>query len=83
MPTIEEVRKVKNKYEKELMNKAGVVGCSIGYKQINVKKTDKLSIVCYVKEKKKEVDLKSKDIIPKKIDGILIDVVESGEFKAM
>jgi len=83
MPTIEEVRKVKNKYEKELMNKTGVVGCSIGYKEIDGKKTDKLSIVCYVKKKKKEEELKTKNIIPEEIEGIQTDVVESGEFKAM
>lgn len=83
MPTIEEVKKVKEKYEQELMNKAGVVGCSIGYKHTGGKKTDKLSIVCYVKKKKKEEDLKSKDIIPREIEGIPTDIVESGVFKAM
>jgi hypothetical protein len=65
------------------MNKAGVVGCSIGYKEIDGKKTDKLSIVCYVKNKKKEKDLKIKDIIPREIEGIPTDVVESGELKAL
>ncbi len=80
MPTIEEV---KEKYEQELMNKAGVVGCSIGYKQIGGKKTDKLSIVCYVKKKKKEEDLKVKDIIPREIEGVPTDVVESGELKTL
>ncbi len=83
MPTIEEVKKVKEKYAPGLMNKAGVVGCSIGHKQIGGKKTDKLSIVCYVKEKKREEDLKSKDIIPKEIEGIPTDVIESGDFKAL
>lgn len=83
MPTIEEVKKVKEKYASELMNKAGVVGCSIGYKQSGGKKTDKLSIVCYVKKKKREEDLKIKDIIPREIEGIPIDVVESGELKAL
>jgi hypothetical protein len=83
MSTIEEIKKIKEKHEQELMNKTGVVGCSIGYKEINGKKTDKLSIVCYVKEKKKEADLKSKDIIPREIERIPTDVVESGEFKAM
>jgi hypothetical protein len=83
MPTIEDIRKIKEKYEQELMSKAGVAGCSIGYKQTGGKKTDKLSIVCYVKNKKKEADLNSKDIIPGEIEGIPTDVVESGEFKAL
>jgi hypothetical protein len=83
MPTIEEIKKIKEKHEQELMSKAGVVGCSIGYKHIDGKKTDKLSIVCYVRKKKKVEDLKIKDIIPEEIEGIPIDVVESGELKAL
>jgi len=83
MPTIEEIKKIKEKYEQELMRKDGVTGCSIGYKKIDGKKTDKLSIVCYVKKRKKEEELKRKDIIPREIEGIPTDVVESGEFKAM
>jgi hypothetical protein len=83
MPTIEKVKKIKEKHERELMSKAGVVGCSIGYKEIDGKRTDKLSIVCYVKEKKREEKLKRKDIIPEEIEGIPTDVVESGDFKAI
>jgi len=83
MQTIEEIKRVKEKHEQELMNKNGVAGCSIGYKEIGGKRTDKLSIVCYVKEKKTEENLKRKDIIPGEIEGIPTDVVESGEFKAM
>ena len=83
MPTIGEIKQIKEKYEKELMKKDGVVGCSIGYKYTGGKKTDKLCIVCYVKKKKKEEDLKSEDIIPREIEGIPTDVVESGRFKAV
>jgi len=83
MSTIEEVKKVKEKHEQELMSKAGVVGCSIGYKQIDGKKTGKLSIVCYVKKKKKEEGIKIKDVIPTEIEGIPTDVVESGELKTL
>lgn len=83
MVTIEEVRKVKDKHESELMKKSGVVGCAIGYKNVGGKKTDELCIICYVKKKKSEEKLKKKDIIPKKIEGISIDVVESGEIQAL
>ena len=40
MATMEEVRRVKERREAELMQKAGVTGCAIGYKQVNGKKTD-------------------------------------------
>lgn len=77
------VKEVKNKYESELMKKEGVVGCAVGYKSINGKETNTLSIICYVKKKKGENELTKKDIIPKEIEGIPTDVVESGNFYAL
>jgi len=83
MPTMEEVRKVKENHEKELMKKYGVTGCAVGYKYIEGKKTNRLCIICYVKEKKTKEKLKKKDMIPKLIEGIPTDIVESGEFQAL
>ena len=83
MITMEDVKRVKKKYEAELMGKAGVIGCAIGFRYVDGKKTDELCIVCFVKEKKPEEKLKKKDIIPKTIEGVKIDVVESGELRAL
>lgn len=83
MVTLEDVKRIKEKYEAELMKKQGVVGCAIGYKNTNGKKTNRLSIICYVKKKKSKEKLKKKDIIPEEIESIPIDVVESGEFQAL
>jgi argonaute-like protein implicated in RNA metabolism and viral defense len=82
MVTLERVREVKKKHEAELMKKSGVVGVAIGYKYIDDRKTNQLCIVCYVVEKKKEKDLKTEDIIPEEIEGVPIDVVESGRIRA-
>lgn len=82
MVTIEEVRRVKEKYQSELMRKFGVIGCGIGYKYVDGKKTNELCIICYVKEKIPKEELEEKDIIPEIIEGILIDIVESGEIRA-
>jgi len=83
MATTEEVRRVKEMHEAELMKKDGVLGCAVGYKHIGGKKTDELSIVCYVKDKKPEEEIRRQDIIPKKIEGIPTDVVESGKIRAL
>ena len=83
MNKMEEVRKIKEKHEAELMKKAGVTGCAIGYKQEGGLQTDELCLVCYVKKKLPEENLKKRDIIPKEIKGIPTDVVESGMFKAL
>lgn len=78
----EKVKRVKDKYEDFLMSKEGVVGCSIGYKVVGGKKTEKLSIVCLVKEKKPAERLKKSDLVPKEIEGVPVDVVEVGEIEA-
>lgn len=83
MVTMKDVRKVKERYEDELMKKPGVTGCAIGYRYVGGKKTNELCIICYVRMKKPEEELKKKDIIPREIEGIKIDVVESGEFRAL
>jgi hypothetical protein len=83
MITMEDVKRVKKKYEAELMGKAGVIGCAIGFRYVDGKKTDELCIICYVKEKIPEEKLKKKDIIPKTIEGVNIEVVESGELRAL
>ncbi len=83
MATMGEVRRIKERHEAELLGKKGVIGCAIGYKYVDGKKTDELCIVVYVKEKKPEEKLKKRDIIPKTIEGVLVDVVESGEIRAL
>ncbi|MFX1273588.1 MAG: hypothetical protein ACFFBP_11465 [Promethearchaeota archaeon] len=83
MIPIEKITKIKKKHEKELLKKSGVMGVSVGYKYIDGKKTEELCIVCYVKEKKTEERLNKKDIIPKLIEGIKTDIVQSGDIKVL
>ncbi len=83
MVTMEEVRRVKAEYEEELMGKPGVVGVAIGYKHIDGMKTKQLCIICYVTVKKAEGELKERDIIPEAIEGVPVDVIESGQIRAL
>ncbi|TET11123.1 MAG: hypothetical protein E3J86_03740 [Candidatus Thorarchaeota archaeon] len=82
MVTMEKAREVKKKHEAELMKKSGVVGVAIGYKHIDGRETNQICIVCYVVEKKTEEDLETRDIIPEEIEGVPIDVVETGRIQA-
>jgi hypothetical protein len=83
MVTLEEVRRVKAEYEAELMRKLGVAGVAIGYKQINGRKTNQLCIICYVVKKKRTGQLEERDVIPEEIDGVPVDVIESGQLQAL
>jgi len=83
MVTMEEVRRVKENHEAELMETSGVVGVAIGYKHIGGRKTNQLCIICYVTAKKAEGELEEHDIIPEEIEGVPVDVVESGKIRAL
>jgi hypothetical protein len=68
--------------KKVLLSKANVVSLGIGYKTSKGKKTDKLSIICSVEQKKTKESLSEKDLIPEQINGIPTDVVQTGIIKA-
>jgi len=57
--------------EIDLLSRANVQGVGIGYKQVNNKDTDNLSVVIYVEKKIKEDKLDKKDIAPKKIEIVM------------
>jgi len=77
----EKIKRVKDKYEGLLMAKDGVVGCSVGYKKVQGKKTNTLAIVCLVQKKKLKKLLSGKELIPREIEGVPVDVVEVGKIE--
>lgn len=74
MTGLEDIRRVKEEVEKELLKIPGVTGVDLGYKYVGGKKTDVLAIRVYVEKKNKDVP--EKEMIPKKIDNIPTDVTE-------
>jgi hypothetical protein len=77
MVSLVKVKQIKMKYEKELLGKENVVGVGIGKKNM----TDELCIKVYVTTKKEKSLLKQDAIIPKSIEGIKTDIVESGKIR--
>lgn len=80
---IDEVRKELQSARRELFSKSNVVSVGVGYKSSNGKKTDKLSLICSVEQKKPKEILAQKDIIPREINGVATDVIQSGVIKAL
>jgi len=69
------VVKVKRKYENKLLVMQNVMGCAVGFKELDGETTSELSIIVYVTLKCDELD--KRDTIPKSLDGIHTDVQES------
>lgn len=73
---------VQAKVAEDLMNLPHVVGVGIGIAQKNGVYTGEIAVVVMVDEKLPAAQLADEDLIPEEIDGIRIDVQQTGEFGA-
>ena len=79
----EHVKSVKETHERELLAKQNVVGCGVGYKIVDGKRTNTLAIVVMVREKVSESVIALGEIIPRQIEGVPVDVQEVGELRVL
>jgi len=76
------VRAVKAAYERELLQKANVVGVGVGLRSRAGQFTDELSIVVSVDHKVPLEALDPVDVIPCELDGVPVDVQPVGALRA-
>ena len=74
---------VKRRHEQELMSKANVVAVGIGYRTRGGQQTQEVAIVVSVKQKVPMSNLKPGDQIPASLEGVPVDVVETGVIRAL
>ncbi|MCY4063516.1 MAG: hypothetical protein OXG53_14185 [Chloroflexi bacterium] len=75
-----EIAAVQERYDTWLMRFPNVVGTGIGYRQRKGQPTDELCLVVMVSQKLERSDLPDDAILPSELDGVLVDVVETGAF---
>jgi hypothetical protein len=81
--TGDRIREVKEKFETFLLKRANVVGVGVGKKIVRGQETEDLAVVVFVERKLPESQLKKKDVIPKTLDEVTTDVVQTGRLKAL
>ncbi len=81
-PDLQHVQDVKRHHEAELLRKPNVVAVGIGYRTRAGQRTDEVCIVVSVTRKVPASQLKRADLLPAAIEGIPIDVVETGVIRA-
>ncbi len=81
--TTQRALEVKRRHEQELLRKANVVAVGIGYRTRGGQQTPEVCIVVSVKKKVVASNLKPRDLIPASIEGVPVDVVETGEIRAL
>ncbi len=80
---IQRAMEVKARYEATLLKKANVVGVGVGFREQNGKLTDEIALVVNVTRKLPATQLSAQDVIPAKIEGIPVDVRETGAIRAL
>ena len=74
--TTEKAKRFISIHGNDLRDKYGAEGTAVGYKVKNGKYTENVALIFYVKKKKTN---EGTSVIPKKIEGILTDVVVIGK----
>jgi hypothetical protein len=73
---------VQVRYSDELMRKPNVVGVAVGYATRGGERTPEIGIVVMVDRKIPLDQLAPQDVIPSELDGVRVDVQETGAFSA-
>lgn len=77
------VRVVKAAHEKELLRKANVVGVGIGLRSRDGQPTDELAIVVSVTHKVPLESLRPRDVVPRELEGVPVDVQAVGVIRPL
>ena len=80
--TLQHAQDVKRRHEAGLLRKPNVVAVGIGYRTRGGQPTEEICLVVSVKAKVPADRLKRSEALPASIDGVPIDVVDTGVIRA-
>jgi hypothetical protein len=80
---VQRAQAVKRRHEQEILRKANVVAVGIGLCSRRGVQTKEVCIIVSVKNKVPLSKLKPQDVIPAEIENVPVDVVETGEIRAL
>ena len=78
-----ELSRVKEAQKTALLAKPNVLGVGLGYKETHGQKTTELCLVALVRKKVPPAALTPDTLVPQSLDGVLTDVIEVGEIRAL
>lgn len=70
------------KYTDKLLNYPNVIGVAVGYITRDGQRTPEIGLIVMVDQKLPEAQLAPEDILPRELDGVRVDVQETGTFTA-
>lgn len=81
--TLERALRVKERHLAQLLSKANVISVGVGYRQRAGQLTGEVVLVVNVMRKLPLHQLRPEDVIPPILDGVPVDVQESGAVQAL
>lgn len=82
-PEDQMIAAVRARHEADLMRYPNAVGVAEGIKTKQGRPTGRACLVVYVTKKVPQAKLRKRDILPKRIEGVPVDVVEVGGVEAL
>jgi len=82
IPDLDRARVSKQQNLNHLITRRNVVGVGVGFKETSDGLTDELAVVVNVERKLPKAQLAESDTVPRNLDGVKTDVVETGRFLA-
>ena len=79
---IRRVSEVQQKYTDKLLSYPHVVGVAVGYVTREQQRTPEIGLIVMVDSKLPEAQLSAEEMIPRELDGVRVDVQETGTFTA-
>ncbi len=79
---VEKALSVKRRHERVLMRMANVVAVGVGYRERGGEITDEVAIVVSVSRKLPVAELRPGQAVPSRLEGVPVDVVETGTLHA-
>jgi hypothetical protein len=70
------------RHAEELLKYPHVVGVAVGYVTVQGKRTPEIGLIVMVDSKFPDAQLSPEEIIPRQLDGVRVDVQETGTFTA-
>ena len=80
---MQRITAVQAKYANELMGKPNVVGVAVGLAKKEGAYTSEMALVVMVEKKVPSDQLADEDRIPEELDGVRVDVQETGKIEAL
>ncbi len=79
---VQHALEVKRRHESELLRKPNVVAVGVGFRTRGGQPTSEVCLVVSVTHKIPAADLKRGDALPATLEGVPVDVVETGTIRA-